>query len=95
MLAEYSSVAVALLHSPFLRGIWAFDHFVETNLAEMFVWFSTHRQFLEVPTFQSFVEMLWDVLPGGKPIVSLFLPSDMVVLPARGGECSSDLNMKQ
>ena len=40
--------------------------------------------------------MLWYVLPWRKPVVSLFLPSDMVVFPAWGGECSSDLkNMKQ
>ena len=31
------------------------------------------------------------VLPGGQPVVSLLLPSDMVVFPALGGECSSDL----
>ena len=35
--------------------------------------------------------MLWYVLPGGKPVVSLLLPGDMVVFPAGGGECSPNL----
>ena len=50
--------------------------------------FSTHRQLLEVDAFQAFMEMLWYVLPGWKPAVSLLLPSHMVVFPTWGGECS-------
>ena len=52
----------------------------------------THRKFLQVSSLQGLVEMFGDLLPGGKPVVPLLLPGDMVVLPVGAGEGSPHLN---
>ena len=51
----------------------------------------THRQFLEVTAVQGVVQVLGDVFPGGKPVVSLLLPGVVMVSPRGGGERPPDL----
>ena len=53
----------------------------------------THRKFLQVSSLQGLVEMFGDLLPGGKPVVPLLLPGDMVVLPVGAGEGSPHLGI--
>ena len=54
----------------------------------------THRQFLEVTAVQGVVQVLGDVFPGGKPVVSLLLPGVVMVSPRGGGERPPDLSKR-